>query len=229
MIRISALLTAALALSSVGPVRADDSAYIEFLWSPAPRGALARAEAFGFVMGAGQDHRICVVADAPITQSSVLRIDVKDASGHLVSSQRHDDFKGNKECYPVDLDASGAPGEWAFGVHVNDKLLATKTLEVARTLEEARFHADPSRPYALGRPNYNASIPAAEYIGKVSWIMSVDEAGAVSHVELENAVGAGKRMEDRAVAAGYITRFPPDPSRAVKPYKVRQEYTLGTD
>src|SRR5690606_14522036 len=44
-----ALLALTLVVSP-GTAFAADSAYIEFLWQPAPRNALARGEAFGFVM-----------------------------------------------------------------------------------------------------------------------------------------------------------------------------------
>ena len=51
----------------------------------------------------------------------------------------------------------------------------------------------------------------------------------VADVVIESAEGAGGLMRDRAIAAGYITRFPPDPSRAGKPYRVRQVYQLEAD
>jgi hypothetical protein len=222
-------IAAALISGTAGAARAADAAHIEFLWSPAARYAPARAEAFGFVLDGKQRHEVCVVALAPVTQESPLRIDVLDASGHLVGIQRDDGFRGSKRCYPAGLDPAGIPGQWTYNVYIAGKLAATRTIEVASTLRDAGFHADPARPYALGRPNYDPAIPPGEYVGRLAWIMSVDPAGRVSHVEVEAAEGAGKAMEDRAVAAGYLTLFPPDPSRAEKPFRVRQEYLLGTD
>lgn len=215
--------------SAAGPASAGNTAYIEFLWKPAPEGALARAQAFGFVLDEGQDHRVCVAAIDFVARPGVLRIDVVDASGGTVHTQDHEHFTGTKECYPVHLPTSATPGEWRFNVYLDDTLVATKTIEVSRTLEEASFHADPSRPYVLGRPNYDPDIPPGEYVGRLSWIMSVDPHGVVRHVEVEAAEGAGELMKDRAIAAGFLTVFPPNPSPAAKPFKVRQEYLLDTD
>lgn len=211
-----------------GPARAGDQAYIEFLWSPASAGALARGEALGFVLDEAQDHRICVVAIGPAIHGS-LRLDARDASGKPAGSQRHDDFHGTKECFAANLDRRGAPGEWTFNVYVDGTLAATKAIAVARTLRNAPFLSDPRRPYVLGRPNYDPAIPPGSYIGRLSWIMTVDANGTVTDVVVEAAEGAGKLMEDRAVAAAYITLFPPDRSRTAKPYRVRQEYQLEAD
>ncbi len=211
-----------------GLAHAGDQAYIEFLWSPASRDALARGEAQGFVLDEAQDHRICVVAIGPVIHGS-LRIDARDASGKPAGSQRYDGFNGSKECFAANLDLRGAPGEWMFNVYADGKLVATKAIEVARTLRNAPFLADPRRPYVLGRPNYDPAIPPGSYAGRLSWIMTVDADGTVADVVVEAAEGAGELMRDRAVAAGYITLFPPDPSRMASPYKVRQEYQLEAD
>ena len=58
--------------------------------------------------------------------------------------------------------------------------------------------------------------------------MHVDATGKVAHVEVESSEGAGNRMKDRAVAAGLLTRFPPDQTRNSELLKVRQKYLLGT-
>jgi hypothetical protein len=214
--------------STVGPALADDSAYIEFLWAPPVKGALARAEALGLVLDGAQDHRICVKVSAG-ARNGALRIDAVDAAGDVVQSQRHKNFDGAKQCYPTDLPSGGLPGDWTFNVYLDGSLLTAKTIEVASTLNEASFYAESSRPYVLGRPNYDASIPPRDYIGRLSWIMSVDTAGVVRNVEVEAAEGAGKAMKDRAIAAGYLTIFPPNQSPTATPLKVRQEYILDTD
>ena len=223
------IVSTLLVSGTVGTAVAAGPAYIEFLWAPPAKGALARAEAFGFVLDGTQDHQICVEATDAGPRTGVLRIDVVDAAGKVVDSRRHEHFDGAKECYPAELAPGGVPGDWTFNVYLDGVLLATKGIEVARTLGEASFHADHSRPYVLGRPNYDPGIPPAEYVGRLSWIMSVDTAGVVRKVEVEAAEGAGEVMKDRAVAAGYLTMFPPNPSSAAKPFKVRQEYFLDTN
>ncbi|RZZ84980.1 hypothetical protein EA656_15610 [Pseudoxanthomonas winnipegensis] len=47
--------------------------------------------------------------------------------------------------------------------------------------------------------------------------MTVDPQGQVTNVEVEVAEGVGARIKDRAIQAGYMTLFPPDPDRATKP------------
>lgn len=222
------LLLAALACSALpATARATDQVYLEFLWEPAMKGALARAEAYGFTLETAEDHRVCVVAMTDWRENDTLAIEVLDAAGQIVSRQVHDDFQGSKRCFKAALGTTGAVGPWTFNAYVNQTLVGAKEIEVARTLDEAPFHAQGSRPYVLGRPNYDTSIPAAEYVGRLVWVMHVDPAGAVSEVEVESAEGAGVRMKERAVAAGLLTRFPPDPSRADEPLKIRQEYDLS--
>src|SRR5690606_1767534 len=144
-----ALLALTLVVSP-GTAFAADSAYIEFLWQPAPRNALARGEAFGFVMDPAQHHVVCVEAGEVVTAPSTLRIDVIDASGADVAALGDGSFQGAKKCYRAMLPPTATPGEWTFNVYVDDVLLGTKTIEVARTLDEAPFHSDPRRPYVLG-------------------------------------------------------------------------------
>ena len=223
------IVSTLLVSSTIGTAFAGDSAYIEFLWAPPTKAALARAEAFGFVLDGTQDHRLCVEANDASPRKGVLRIEVVDAAGDVVESQWHENFDGAKECYPTDLPPSGFPGNWTFNVYLDGSLSATKTIEVARTLEDASFYVESSRPYVLGRPNYDANIPPGDYIGRLSWIMSVDTAGVVRNVEVEAAEGAGEAMKDRAIAAGYLTVFPPNRSPADTLRKVRQEYILATD
>lgn len=229
MISKPALLVALALPLTFGSACAANAAHVEFLWSPVTHGALARAEAYGFVLEGDQDHKVCVVAIDSKTEENLLRIDVIDASGKLISSRSYDDFDGSKQCHAAGLDASGVPGEWTFNVYMNHELSATKTIEVARTLEGAAFYKRVSRPYVLGRPNYDINIPPDEYKGRLVWIMHVDATGTVSHVDVEASEGAGSLMKDRAIAAGYLTMFPPDASRTKEPMKIRQEYLLGTD
>jgi hypothetical protein len=222
------LLLAALALSALsGTARAADQVYLEFLWEPAAKGALARAEAYGFTLEPTQDHRVCVAALTDWRQNDILSIDVVDASGQLVAKQVHDDFHGSKRCFKAALGTTGAVGQWTFNAYINQTLAGTKMIEVAKTLKEAPFYAGGAHPYVLGRPNYDPTIPTADYFGRLVWVMHVDPAGSVSNVQVESAEGAGNRMRERAIAAGLLTKFPPDPSRAVRPLKIRQEYNLS--
>ena len=207
---------------------AGDTAYLEFLWAPAAKGALARAEAHGFTLEAVQDHRVCVAALTDGHEKDILAIEVLDASGKLVNRQVHTDFDGSKRCYKAQLGTTGAPGEWTFNAYINQVLAGAKRIEVARTLKEASFYTQGARPYVLGRPNYDTRIPASQYSGRLVWVMDVDAAGSVTAVQVESAEGAGTRMRERAIAAGLLTRFPPDLTRAAHPSKVRQEYNLST-
>jgi hypothetical protein len=206
---------------------ASDSAYLEFLWAAPAKGALARAEAYGFTLEPDQDHRVCVAALTEWLDGDVLSVEIIDASGKLVNRQMHEDFVGSKRCYKAQLGTTGVPGEWTFNVYTNQVLAGRNTIQVARTLEEAPFYSRGSRPYVLGRPNYDTSIPAGDYNGRLVWIMHVDAAGSVSAVDVESAEGAGRRMTERAIAAGLLTRFPPDPGRSAQPVKIRQEYKLS--
>lgn len=222
------VLLAALALSALsGTTRAEDQVYIEFIWEPAAKGALARAEAYGFTLEPAQDHHVCVAALTDWRQNDILSIEVVDASGRLVARQVHDDFHGSKRCFKAALGTTGAIGQWTFNAYINQALAGAKKIEVAKTLKEASFYAGGARPYVLGRPNYDPKIPAADYLGRLVWVMHVSPVGSVSDVQIESAEGAGNRMRERAIAAGLLTKFPPDPSRAVRPLKVRQEYNLS--
>lgn len=224
----SALLAALALCHPTEMAWAGDTAYLEFLWAAPGKGALARAEAFGFTLEADQDHRVCVVALTDTQPNGHLAIEILDASGTLVTRQEYDDFGGAKRCYKAALGTTGEAGHWTFKAYIDGALAGTKTIEVARTLESAPFHSQGSHPYVLGRPNYDPTIPADEYNGRLVWIMHVDPAGSVSRVEIETAEGAGSRMRARAMAAGLLTRFPPDEARSVRPLKVRQEYNLSS-
>ncbi|AUZ56244.1 hypothetical protein B1L07_15455 [Stenotrophomonas acidaminiphila] len=52
--------------------------------------------------------------------------------------------------------------------------------------------------------------------------MDVDPQGKVTHVDVEVAEGVGERLRDRAIAAGYLSLFPPDPGRAATPLRWRR-------
>lgn len=226
-----ACMFAGLPVLGAGTAAAEEArAYIEFLWSPTPGDALARQQTLGFVREGSQQHQVCVAALGRSTNDvKSLRIEVSDASGTLVSSQIHDDFRGSKRCYPADLPMAASPGEWVFKVYLDDVSAGSSSIEVANRLEDASFYQPSSTPYVLGRPNYDSSIPPEEFVGRLVWIMHVDEAGTVTGVEVEEAEGVGVQMMERAIEAGNISLFPPDPSRAQEPLKYRRELAFAPD
>ncbi len=59
--------------------------------------------------------------------------------------------------------------------------------------------------------------------------MDVDPQGRVTHVEVEVAEGVGERIRDRAIAAGYMTLFPPDPARAATPLRWRRALSFAPE
>lgn len=223
--KLALLLAASMTLSVA---QAAERAYVEFLWSQPAPGALARGEASGFLLDGAHDHRVCVAALSD-EATGPLRIDVRDAGGALVDSSTHPDFDGAKHCYDAMPATGGAPGRWTYQVYFDGRLAAARHIEVAANMGSAAFHAPSMQPYVLGRPNYDTSIPPGEYVGALSWLMEVDDTGKVVGVEIETARGVGERMRDRALAAGWMTRFPPDPARAGKTIKVRQQYDLATE
>ncbi|HBK45571.1 MAG TPA: hypothetical protein DDZ67_03890 [Xanthomonadaceae bacterium] len=59
--------------------------------------------------------------------------------------------------------------------------------------------------------------------------MHVDADGKVTQVEIEQAEGVGERMRERALAAGYLSLFPPDPSRGKEGITFRRELAFRPD
>jgi hypothetical protein len=208
---------------------AEPNVFVEFLWEPRPADALARRQTLGFVMNGGIHHQVCLAAMNTAAENKPLRIDVRDASDKVVSSNTYDDFKGPKHCYDAQLGRDGMPGKWKFEIFLNGELSATKTIQVAKTLAEAPFYQPSGIPYVLGRPNYDTSIPPKEWSGRLVWVMTVNEKGEVTNVKVETAEGIGERMKDRAIAAGNMSLFPPDPSRAGNPLRYRRELKFAPD
>ncbi|HGK7305478.1 TPA: hypothetical protein ACJ509_003382 [Stenotrophomonas maltophilia] len=59
--------------------------------------------------------------------------------------------------------------------------------------------------------------------------MDVDAAGKVTDVEVETAEGIGERLRERALAAGWLTRFGPDPARAQTPLRWRRTLEFAAE
>ncbi|MGW8127133.1 MAG: hypothetical protein ACWGG5_01430 [Stenotrophomonas sp.] len=210
-------------LSLCGPAAAQDSSiYIEFLWSRTPADALARQQTRQFVMTGDHEHQICVAATAATGDVGGLQLELRDADGTPVSLQRHDDYRGAKRCYRADLGSGGRPGDWTAHVVLGDGGSNTATIRVDPRLEDAPLFQQRDVPYVAGRPNYDASIAPEQWAGRLVWAMDVDPQGKVTHVEVEVAEGVGERLRDRAIAAGYLSLFPPDPGRAGTPLRWRR-------
>ncbi len=76
------LLVASVLLPAIGAVSvANESTYVEFLWSPTPEGAIARQVTRGFVLDGNQHHQVCMAVLDPATETNVLRVEAIDASG----------------------------------------------------------------------------------------------------------------------------------------------------
>ncbi len=208
----------------------DVPAYVEFLWAPAGEGAVARQETLGFVLDGEASHQVCVaVLGTSPPGIKGVRIEAVDAAGKLASSQTHDDFRGTKRCYPAALDKRGEPGKWTFNVYLQGEQVASRTIEVASKLKTALFYAPSAIPYVLGRPNYDATIAPGDFTGRLVWIMHIDATGTVTKVDIEAAEGVGVLMKERAIAAGYMSLFPPDPSRSGEAATYRRELVFKPD
>jgi len=193
----------------------DGEVYVEFLWQKTPEGAIARQITRSFALDGRFDHQVCVaiMKDGIDVQGMTLR--AVDQSGAVVASRIHRDFDGRKKCFPADLPAAAAPGEWTFKVYLDgaDLAVGERTIDVFPTVDALVSRTPAGMPYVLGRPNYDSSIPPEDFHGELSWIMHVTRSGSVSQVDIETAEGVGAKMRDRALAAGFLSLFPPDPAR----------------
>lgn len=210
-------------------VCAADDVYVELLWAPTPADAIARSVAYQFVADGRHDHRICVAANLNDTDVGGLQIDVRDASGVQVSHTVHPDYRGRKKCYAAELGSTGEAGMWTIDAVLGDGRRGSAQIRVDPNLEASQRYLRHDAPYVAGRPNYDASIPPAEWVGKLVWAMEVDAEGKVTHVEVETAEGVGERLRDRALAAGWLTRFGPDPARAQTPLRWRRTLEFAPD
>jgi len=219
----------ALLSSAVAGSAAAEGIYIEFLWSKTPQGAIARQETRQFLTEGGHEHQVCVAANAKETDVGGLWVEFLDADGRRVSLEEHADYLGTKRCYPANLGKDGAPGVWTARARLGDGRAQEKTVRVDPRIEDSPYHLERGVPYVAGRPNYDGSIPPAEWSGRLVWAMDVDPQGRVTHVEVEVAEGVGERIRDRAIAAGYLSLFPPDPARAATPLRARRSLSFAPE
>ncbi|MCD7099563.1 hypothetical protein [Stenotrophomonas sp. MMGLT7] len=210
-------------------VAKDVDIYIEFLWAKPPAGAIARQETRQFVSEGSHDHQVCIAANAEPTDVGGLQLEFLDAKGSRVSLERHPDYRGAKHCYPANLGKHGVPGEWTVRAVLGDGREQSARIRVDPRIEDSPQYRMRNVPYVAGRPNYDASIPPEEWVGRLVWAMDVDPQGKVTHVEVEVAEGVGERLRDRAIAAGYLTLFPPDPGRAAAPLRWRRTLSFASE
>ncbi|SBV37273.1 conserved hypothetical protein [uncultured Stenotrophomonas sp.] len=114
-------------------------------------------------------------------------------------------------------------------VRLGDGRTQEARIRVDPRIEDSPYYLERGVPYVVGRPNYDGAIPAAEWSGRLVWAMDVDPQGRVTHVEVEVAEGVGERIRDRAIAAGYLSLFPPDPARAATPLRWRRSLSFAPE
>ncbi|MGS0539272.1 hypothetical protein ACQEPV_011395 [Xanthomonas oryzae pv. oryzicola] len=155
-----------------------------------------------------------------------LVVQAFDASGQEVSSHHYSDYRGVKHCYGADLGQGGKPGLWTFRASTGDGRSGEQTLQVHARLADSPLSNDPGTPYVVGRPNYDAAIPPAEWHGRLVWEMQVNPQGTVTEVTVVTAEGVGLKLRSRAIAAGYLSLFFPDKRRARAPLLWRRELSF---
>lgn len=227
----SALLAAILGAAGAEERPVDPpEVYVEFLWSKRVS-PLARQQTLGFVMDGKNEHQVCVAVLSPGTQAKGLVMESIDAAGRVVSHQTHAEFSGEKRCYTAEFPGDAQPGTWTYQVYLDgrDTPAGAARIEVARSLEDAPFHAPSMIPYVLGRPNYDPSIPPEAFNGRLVWAMHVDAGGKVVKVDVEVAGGVGELMKERAIEAGFLFLFPPDPARGEGTEIYRRELNFRPD
>jgi len=203
---------AASADASPSPTR---EAYVEFLWTKTPAGALARQETRSFALDGQFDHQVCVaILNADIVVKSI-ELRAIGPVGEQITSRKFNDADGSKRCVSAELPVGARPGTWTYEVRVNDqdRVLGSQTVKVFPTVDALIADVAPGMPYVLGRPNYDPSISPDQYDGELVWIMHIRQDGTVSAVDIDRAEGAGIAMRAKAVEAGLISLFPPDPTR----------------
>lgn len=227
---LALLLFATSTLSAAEIMQDEPEAGIEFLWSKQAEDGLARLPTLGFLIDGKAGHQVCVVAFPPDANIQGLVLEAVDASGKVVVRKEDPDFKGNKLCYNAGLNGRGEPGRWMYRAYFNGAAspAGVARIEVARSLDTAKFYEPSGIPYALGRPNYDPTIPPEEFKGRLVWVMHVNQAGKVTEVEVEAAEGAGTLMKDRAIAAGRLSLFPPDPTRPAN-FTYRRELSFAPE
>ncbi|WP_411850028.1 hypothetical protein ACLB90_13920 [Stenotrophomonas sp. LGBM10] len=225
------LLTVTWASSAEDAGSSGADVYIEFLWSKPEAGALARQETRSFVLGKKFNHQVCVAVLRSETPRQSMVLEAVDSRGEVVSRQSDESYSGKKRCYAARLPSWGVPGTWSYRVYLDGEstFTASRSVEVAMSLKAAKFNQPSPVPYVLGRPNYPEEASPQRFVGRLVWVMTVDAGGKVTHVEIEAAEGIGEEMKERALAAGYISRFPVDSRRPDAGIKYRRAMNFRPD
>ncbi|WP_312681712.1 hypothetical protein [Stenotrophomonas chelatiphaga] len=203
--------------ATASPADASRSdAYIEFLWSKTPDGALARQETRSFALDRRFDHQVCVaILNASIVVRSI-QLRAVGPDGQQITSTTYRDVDGTKRCFSAFLPATAPTGKWTYEVRLNEKdqVVVAQSIDVFETVDALIARTAPGMPYVLGRPNYDSSMPPDTFSGEITWVMHVERDGTVSDVDIESAEGVGVIMKPKALAAGRISLFPPDATRS---------------
>ncbi|WP_230598653.1 hypothetical protein [Xanthomonas albilineans] len=218
-------------LHSITTYAGENKAYVEFLWKPIPINAIARQQTIGFLLDEKEKHQVCVAvikSDTPPPYK--LSISAINQDGKVIFKRVDKKYIGKKKCYnAIRNNPNARPGIWTYIAYLNDRYAGEDQIEVARNFKKAAFYSDPKVPYVLGRPNYDESIPPSQWEGRLVWDIHVNANGNVTKVEVKVAEGVGKKIADRAIAAGYISLFPPDPSLGAGEFVYKRElkFTQG--
>lgn len=211
----------------------NNNLYMEFLWRPIPSGATVRLPTHGFVLDHKEDHQVCIaVIESDLNNAALhkLRVDIVNRDGAVVGNLVDDKFVGEKKCYSAIPDAySGPSGMWEYKVYLDDVYAGEDEIEVARDISKALFYQDPKIPYVLGRPNYDHSINPSQWKGKLVWDIYVSSKGEVTEVKVVSAEGVGKKIEGRAITAGYMSLFPKNISGEGEGFVYRRELNFVPD
>lgn len=210
----------------------DVRVHSEFLWEPAAADAPARSWAQGLLLGEDFDHRICLKLTGHPEDGQSVRIVVHDGAGEPVATDEYHHPGGpqtrvrcrSAQTHHVDA----TPGIWTYRSTLGGAHEHVARIEVARSLDEAGFHANPLRPYIVGRTNYSEDI-AEYYTGEVVFDMTIDEAGKVIDSRIVSPDAVPDVLATRIHAAASLYRFPPDADRRHRPLTVRQSLELSNE
>jgi hypothetical protein len=206
-------------------------ANIEFEWQSIAHATGARQEALGFLMHPPRPHQVCAKSMSMPAGVDVVQFAARDAQGRQTWSHNEtlrDHPAVDTLCVDLAItDRRAVPGMWQFTIAINGTPVANKSIEVAASLAEAHFYADPNRPYTRGRINFTGATAAAQWNGYFLWEMEIGASGhpvAVRNVELE---GPAKGLSAAGLNAARLYWFPANPARKTKPYVVRERYELA--
>lgn len=218
--------------SATATERSPIHGHIEFLWEARNPSSDVRAVALGLLMRPDSPHQVCWKSNNFPAAGAAVRMDIRDAEGALVDSREHRRDSGGRvvECRDLVLgDQPATPGAWTFTLHFDGKHAATERIEVAASLEQAEFYANPNLPYVVGRTNYPEGIDPADYNGHFLWTLTFDETGKVADVQIREMSGIAERLREAGLQAARLNRIPADPARRHAPFRANQRYDFSSE